>query len=783
MKALLIVESPTKAKTIKKFLGAQYDVVSSFGHIRDLPKSDLGVDIKKHFEPTYIVPDDKKQRVADLKKAAKRVDEVYLATDEDREGEAISWHLAQLLDLDVERVKRIAFHEITKHAIEEALKNPRHIMMDLVDAQQARRVLDRLVGYELSPFLWKKVQRGLSAGRVQSVAVRLIVERERERQAFKQDEYWSITGNFESKGEHFESKLFSIDGKSLEKAPVTNEADAMRITSELKDATFTVANIEKKEVKKKAPTPLRTSVLQQEANNKLGFSAKQTMRLAQQLYETGRITYMRTDSINLSDKFLGEAQSFIQSTFGDKYAKGAVRYKTSDKSAQEAHEAIRPTDPRVTPDDLRGELEPQAYKLYDLIWRRTLASQMPSAVLERTGIALDTGAYRMKANGSTIVFDGFMRVYRAANETVLPQLTQGDALKAKTIDPKQHFTQPPARYSDASLIKALEEHGVGRPSTYAPTISTIESRGYVERDDQKKLAPTDIAFIVTDLLVGHFSHIVDLEFTAEMEKQFDEIAEGNVKWQKVIGGFYTPFHENLKEKEKTLTREDVVKPILLGEDPKTKLPIHVRTGRFGAYVQLGNPEDKETIKNVSIPKNIHFDQVTLEQALELLSLPRHIGNLEDGTEILGLIGPYGPYLKADKVNASLPPELDVLTVTESQAREVVRAAAEIRKQAMTPLAELGEDPESKGKILIKTGRFGPYITDGKTNVSIPKSTDPLSVDLASAIERLAAKRANPRARWMKKKADDAKAKKPKAKKSAAKKPRKTKKNEEESVPF
>lgn len=756
MKALLIVESPTKAKTIKKFLGAQYDVVSSFGHIRDLPKSDLGVDVKKHFKPTYIVPEDKKQRVAELKKIAKKADEIYLATDEDREGEAISWHLAELLGLDVERVKRIAFHEITKHAIEEALKNPRHIMMDLVDAQQARRVLDRLVGYELSPFLWKKVQRGLSAGRVQSVAVRLIVERERERQAFKQDEYWSITGNFDAKGEHFEAKLFSIDGKTLEKEPVTNEKDAMSAVGDLKSSNFTIASIEKKEVKKKAPTPIRTSILQQEANNKLGYSAKQTMRLAQQLYETGRITYMRTDAINLSEKFLGEAQAYIKSTFGESYAKGAIRYKTSDKSAQEAHEAIRPTDPRVTPDDLRGELEPQAYKLYDLIWRRTLASQMPSAVIERTGVSLDSGKYRMKANGSTIVFDGFMRVYRAANETVLPTLTQGETLQAKSIEPKQHFTQPPARYSDASLIKALEEYGIGRPSTYAPTISTIESRGYVERDDQKKLGPTDIAFIVTDLLVQHFSHIVDLDFTAEMEKQFDNIAEGDVKWQKVIEGFYEPFHKNLKEKDKTLSREDIVKPRFLGTDPKTKLPVHARTGRFGAYIQLGNPDDKESIKNVSLLKTMRFDEVTFEQALDLLTLPRHVGNLADGTEIFALIGPYGPYLKADKVNASLPPEMDVLSIGEAEARTVLKDAAELKKQAQTPLATLGEDPETKSSILVKTGRFGPYLTDGKTNASIPKSIDPLTVDLATAIERLAAKRANPRARWARKKAETTK---------------------------
>jgi DNA topoisomerase-1 len=373
---------------------------------------------------------------------------------------------------------------------------------------------------------------------------------------------------------------------------------------------------------------------------------------------------------------------------------------------------------------------------------------MPSAVIERTGIALDAGKYRMKANGSTIVFDGFMRVYRAANETILPELAEGEKLKAKSIEPKQHFTQPPARYSDASLIKILEEHGIGRPSTYAPTLSTIESRGYVIRDDQKKLQPTDIAFIVTDLLVQHFSEIVDFEFTADMEKKFDDIAEGEIKWQKVMKEFYDPFHKNLKEKDKSLSREDIVKPRLLGTDPKTKLPIHARTGRFGAYIQLGNPEEKETIKNISLPKDLPFDQVTLEQALDLLTLPRLIGKLEDGTEIQGLIGPYGPYLKAGSVNASIPPELyDVLTITEAEARTIVVEAAALKKIQQEPLATLGEDPETKKTILVKTGRFGPYITDGKTNVSVPKSRDPLSVDLATAIERLAAKRANPKARW------------------------------------
>lgn len=756
MKRLLIVESPTKAKTIKKFLGSDYEVISSFGHIRDLPTNKMGVDVKHSFEPTYVVSEDKAQKVNELKKAAKKADEIYLATDEDREGEAIAWHIAQVLDMDVEKAKRITFHEITKHAIEKALAEPRHIMLDLVDAQQARRILDRLVGYELSPFLWKKVRRGLSAGRVQSVAVRLIVERERERKAFKDEEYWSVTGQFTNDGENFEAKLFSRGGKSLDKQPITDEKTATPIVEKLRKSELTVADIEQKRMQKKPPTPLRTSVLQQEANNKLGFSAKQTMRLAQQLYETGRITYMRTDAINLATKFLDEAQAYIKETFGDKYATGAVQYKTGDKSAQEAHEAIRPTEAHTSPDALRGELEPQAWKLYDLIWRRTMASQLPPARIERTGISLDVDDLRMKANGSTILFDGFMRVYRPANEVIMPTLKVGQKLKADEITGKQHFTQPPARYSDASLIKILEEHGIGRPSTYAPTIGTIESRGYVERDDQKKLAPTDIAFIVNDLLFEHFKNIVDFEFTANMEKGFDEIAEGNVTWRKLIGDFYKPFHANLEEKEGTLTRDDVMKPRLLGKDPKTDLPITVRNGRFGAYVQLGDPEDKATLKNTSIPKDMPAEEVTLEQALKLLELPRLVGKNTDGEDIQALIGPYGPYLKSGKTNASIPEGFNPLTITEAEARAVLIEAAATKKKAQEPLVTLGVDPKSGGTIMIKDGRFGPYITDGKTNVSVPKSRNPLEVDLATAIERLEQKRTNPKSRWPRAKKADTK---------------------------
>ncbi len=752
MKKLLIVESPTKAKTINKFLGDTYAVISSFGHIRDLPKKEMGVDFENGFEPKYIVPTDKKKRATDLKRAAKDADEVYLATDEDREGEAIAWHIAQILKLDPKKAKRITFHEITKKAINKALEAPRTIEQDLVDAQQARRILDRIVGYELSPFLWKKVRRGLSAGRVQSVAVRLIVERERERRAFDQEEYWTIEGLFEKSEQELPAKLTHRAGKKLDKLDIKSEEEATKIVDDIKDENFTVSSIEKKHRSRKSPTPLRTSILQQEANNKFGYSAKQTMRLAQKLYETGRITYMRTDSMNLSKQFLDDAQSFISSVYGADYAKGSVQYKTKSKGAQEAHEAIRPTDITATPDRLKSDIDAQMFKIYDLIWRRTVASQLPPAKIEQTAVDFTAKDYTMRANGSIIVFDGFMKVYKSAKEKILPDLKEGEKLKAKNIEAGQHFTQPPARYSDAMLIKELEEHGIGRPSTYAPTIGTIVDRGYIDRDENRKLFPLDIAFIVNDLLVEHFENIVNFEFTATMEKTLDEIAEGKVEWRPMLEGFYGPFHENLEKKEKDLTREDIMPPRKLGDDPKTGKPIYVKTGRFGGYIQLGEyVEGGEKTKNVSLLKSMNMESVTYEEALKLLELPRLVGSREDGTEIQALIGPYGPYLKSGKVNASIPEDNNIFEIDEATARVLLKEAEEAKKKAMTPIAELGEDPNSKSPILIKDGRFGPYITDGKTNVSIPKSMDPKEVTAEIAIERLQAKRENPRARWPKKK--------------------------------
>lgn len=610
-KTLVIVESPTKAKTISKFLDGKYKVEASFGHIRDLPSSKMGVDIENNFEPKYLVPPKAKKRVAELKKLAKDAPEVILAPDEDREGEAIAWHLIEALGLKKDKIKRIAFHEITKTAIQNALENPRDIDTNLVDAQQARRVLDRLVGYELSPFLWKKVRRGLSAGRVQSVAVRLIVEREQEIRKFVPQEYWSVTAFFEKDGK-FSGKLFKIDGKSLDKFEVKDEAQAKKILSDLKHNPAVVTEVVKKEVKRSPAAPFITSTLQQEAARKLGYSAKQTMMYAQQLYEgvelgdgtaTGLITYMRTDSVNLSEFALDSARTAISQKFGKDYLLDTPRkYSSKSKNAQEAHEAIRPTDLTRDPESVKEHLDRNQYRLYDLIWKRTIATQMPEAVFDATSVDIeikgDKKQYIFRATGQTIKFDGFMKVYlegtddeEQEEEGILPDLKKGDEPKVLRVEPKQHFTQPPPRYTDATLIKALEEHGIGRPSTYAPTISTIQDRGYVEKID-KKFHPTEIGFIVNDILVEHFPKVVDLAFTANMEDSLDEIAEGKKEWVPVIREFYEPFHENLKTKEKEVEKHVEQ---LDEKCPESGHPLIVKFGRFGKFIACSNyPECKYT---------------------------------------------------------------------------------------------------------------------------------------------------------------------------------------------
>jgi len=757
MTKLLIVESPTKAKTITKFLGREYKVMSSFGHIRDLPKKKTGVDVENGFEPTYEVSPEKKAKVKELKEAAKKVDEIYLATDEDREGEAIAWHIAAVLGMDDKTAKRITFHEITKSAIEHALSNSRTIDHKLVDAQQARRILDRLVGYELSPLLWRKVARGLSAGRVQSVAVRLVVERERERLAFKSEEYWSIEADFNKSETVFPGKLFSIGDKKIDKLDIKNEADAKAIVGAVSDANFVVKNIELKDASRKPPTPLTTSSLQQDSYNRLGMSAKQTMTLAQRLYETGQITYMRTDSTNLAEQFTTATQAYLKASFGQEYATGAVVYKTAKKGAQEAHEAIRPTDVTAEPESLKATLEPGEWKLYNLIWSRTVASQMPSAKMRRTAVDMEGNAHIFRANGSTLVFPGFMKVWQAAEDKILPDLKVGDALgKPTEVRPEQHFTEPAARYSDATLIKALEEYGIGRPSTYAPTLTTVIDRGYVLRDDNKKLFPSDTANIVTDLLKEHFPNIVDYDFTANMEKQFDGIAEGEHEWRKVMANFYGPFHELIVSKGADLSRADVMKERELGVDPVSGTKIIVRTGRFGPYVQVGEATDENPKPpRASLNKNQLMDTLTVADALKLLIFPRNLGKLENGEDLIVNKGPYGPYMKSGAVNVTLPPEIDPSEVTFEQAKTLFTEGAEKKRIMMAPLLELGEDPETKTPLLVKSGRYGAYVTDGKTNATVPKDQDPLTVTREQAIEMLIKKRKSPKRAWKGKKKDTA----------------------------
>jgi DNA topoisomerase-1 len=625
---LVIVESPTKSKTISKFLGPDYKVESSYGHVRDLPKSKLGIDIEKNFEPQYIIPVKSKKRVGQLKKEAEKADAVILATDEDREGESIAWHLIQALGLNelkaknskLKAIKRIVFHEITKPAIEEAVKNPRDIDIDLVNAQQARRVLDRLVGYKLSPFLWEKVMKRLSAGRVQSVALRLIVEREEEIKNFIPQEYWTIVAAIQKSdkrprsspafngtlrgrqatSDKFEAILTAINGKGLEKFDIPNEQEAKKIVAELEKCDYKVLSVEKKETKRNPLPPFTTSSLQQESIRRLRFSAKQTMRLAQNLYENGFITYMRTDSLNLSKESVFAAKSWIEKNLGENYAVSAPRFfKTKSKLAQEAHEAIRPTDPNLAPEKLKIE-NSQEKKLYELVWRRFIASQLPQAIFESVNVVVEAknsaNNYQLKTTGSSLKFDGFLRIWPSRyEEKILPPLEKNDALELKEIKPEQHFTEPPPRYDEASLVKTLEEYGIGRPSTYAPIISVIQERNYVVKNEQRKFEPTEIGIAVNKILVGHFPEIVDIKFTAKMENELDEIAQGKEKWQRVIKEFYEPFSKNLEQKYREVEKQKPVEEKTDEICEKCGKPMVIKYGRFGKFLACsGFPECRNT---------------------------------------------------------------------------------------------------------------------------------------------------------------------------------------------
>lgn len=744
-KNLVIVESPAKAKTIEKYLGADYKVMSSYGHIRDLKKKDFGVDLKT-FEPQYEIPADKRKVVTELRAQAKKSEAVWLASDEDREGEAISWHLAEVLGLDPKETRRIVFHEITKPAILSAIEHPRHIDLNLVDAQQARRVLDRLVGFKLSPVLWRKVRPSLSAGRVQSVAVRLIVEREREIQQFKPESSYRVTAVFEVPASNGSITLLKAE---LNKRFATRD-EAQAFLEKCKEATFTIDAITTRPTKRNPAPPFTTSTLQQEAARKLGFPVAVTMRVAQSLYESGLITYMRTDSMNLSDLCLNSCGPVISSLMGDEYHQRRT-YHTHSKGAQEAHEAIRPTD--MNRQTIEGDTREQ--RLYELIWKRTIACQMADAKLERTtvNIAVSETDEMFQATGEVVRFDGFLRVYResqgddenanADESKLLPPMNEGETLQRREVVAQQRFSQQPARYTEASLVHKMEELGIGRPSTYAPTISTIQNREYVVKGDAEgtprsydqlilqsdtisettqsenvgsnrgKLVPTDIGLVVNDFLMEYFPEIMDYNFTANVEKQFDEVAEGKENWTEMISNFYQDFEPQV---ERTLNEktEHRVGERELGVDPKSGKPVSVKIGRFGPVVQMGTPSDDEKPQFANLTKGQSIETITLEEALELFKLPRTLGELE-GQVVKANVGRFGPYVQLGKLFVSIPKGEDPMDITLERAAELIQEKR--LKEKQSHLKQFDEDPDLE----VRAGRWGPYIAYKGKNYKLPKS--------------------------------------------------------------
>ena len=754
---LVIVESPAKAKTIEGFLGKDFTVKSSFGHIRDLSKKHLGIDIENGFKPDYLVPDDKKKIVQELKSLSKKASTVWLASDEDREGEAIAWHLQQVLNLKPEQTRRIVFHEITKPAILNAIENPRGINIDLVMAQQARRILDRIVGFELSPILWKKVAPKLSAGRVQSVAVRLIVEREREIMAFNAESFYRIAGIFKPEGG--KGRLSAVLDEKFEDA-----SSAEAFLEKCKNSSFRIADIKKREITRTPAPPFTTSALQQEASRKLGFSVSQTMRIAQKLYESGLITYMRTDSTNLSQLAINTIKQVIGTTYGEEYSK-VRQYKTKSKGAQEAHEAIRPTYPANA--TIEGSV--QEKKLYSLIWKRCIASQMADAKIEKTNITIEGSnfAQHFISQGEQVVFDGFLKLYIEGKDDdtgdemmnegetgqLLPRLSADEQLGMIEISAVERFTQRPPRYSEASLVKKLEELGIGRPSTYAPTITTITQRGYIVKEDREgvsrsyrkftlkdntieksictensgsekgKLFPQDIGILVTDFLKANFSDILDYGFTAKEEEDFDKIAAGKKSWNKVLETFYGPFHRQVEETLKESAHKNAER--VLGNDPKTGKVLTVRLGKFGPLVQMGANDDPDK-KYAGLQKGQLIESITLEEALELFTLPRKVGEL-DGKEIIASSGRFGPYIKYDGKFVSLGKSYDPHTITLEQAAAVLEEHG--RKEADKHISAFPEHD-----IEVINGRFGPYIKHNSQNYKIPKGTDAKTLTAEQCLE-------------------------------------------------
>jgi len=753
-KNLVIVESPAKAKTIEGFLGKDYVVKSCFGHVMDLAKKDLGVDIENGFLPRYIISPEKKKVVAELKKKAADAETIWLASDEDREGEAIAWHLVSALDLDESKTKRIVFHEITKTAITEAIENPRKIDKNLVDAQQARRVLDRLVGFELSPLLWKKIKPSLSAGRVQSVAVRLIAEREEEIRNFSAVSSYRVQADFLLDDDQKKSKVTAELNKRF-----SDKKEAIAFLEKCKTALFAVDDIDTKPAKKSPAPPFTTSTLQQEASRKLGFSVANTMRVAQQLYESGKITYMRTDSVNLSKMALGMAKEEITRSFGPEYVK-TRQYTTRTKGAQEAHEAIRPT--YLNRRNVEGDNSQK--RLYDLIWKRTIASQMSDAILEKTNvtIGISNATEKFIARGEVIKFDGFLKVYMESKddddeenqEGMLPPVSTGDKMIAQEIQAQQKFTQHLPRYTEASLVKKLEELGIGRPSTYAPTISTIQKREYVIKEDREgivrqysliklkgqslteeiktentgfekaKLYPTDIGNLVNTFLMQYFVNILDYNFTANVEEEFDEIAEGKLVWNKMIHDFYYPFHAQIEETLETSKKVSGEK--LLGKDPLSGENLSVRIGRYGPMVQLGDSDSENKPRFASLKKGQSIDTITLDEALELFKLPRSLGDYED-SDVIVSTGRFGPYVRHNSAFYSLSKTDDPMTIVLEKAIELIMEKR--KKETEKTIREFSENADMK----ILNGRYGAYISYKKRNYKIPKSKDPKELTLEDCL--------------------------------------------------
>ncbi len=752
--ALVIVESPAKAKTLTRYLGDGYTVLASYGHVRDLMPKSGAVDTANNFEMHYQTIEKNAKSVESIAKAAKKADILYLATDPDREGEAISWHLYEILKekgvIKNKQVKRVVFHEVTKSAIQEAIQNPRDLSIDLINAQQARRALDYLVGFNLSPLLWKKIRRGLSAGRVQSPALRMIVEREEEIEKFIKREYWTIDADLKHKKHEFVSKLIVYKNEKLKQFSITETDTAEKAKKDIlkkSGGEVVVANIDKKQRKRQPSPPFITSTMQQEAVRKLGFTAQRAMRTAQQLYEgidigegaVGLITYMRTDSVILANEAINEIREFIATTYGKEFVPAQAReFKTKSKNAQEAHEAIRPTSVAYVPKDIKSKLTPDQFRLYELIWKRAVASQMSNAAIDTVSVDLSCGeGNTFRSNGSTIVEKGFLAVYEegsddekqdATEEKALPPMEIGDRIKLVQIRPEQHFTEPPPRYSEASLVKTLEEYGIGRPSTYASIIYTLTQRGYVELEN-KRFTPTDVGRIVNRFLTEHFTNYVDYDFTARLEDELDAVSRGEKEWIPLLKDFWGPFSEKIKDKEENVSRSEANQARELGVHPKSGLPVSVRMGRYGPYVQLGTKDDEEKPKFAGLRPGQRIDTITFDEAMELFKLPRVLGQNTDQEEIVVNIGRFGPYVRYGSKFVSLKKEDDPYTVSLERTLELIaeKLKADAEKQIKIFEAE---------GVSILNGRYGPYVTDGKKNARIPKETDPASLTLEESIKLL-----------------------------------------------